>query len=330
MKHISTLSMFYIGLALWQIVIGALFAAMVQAQSSGTQGSWSTKAPLPIKLSEVGVAAANDKIYVLGGIAPGRVYQPVNLEYDPMTDRWRERAPLPRALNHAGAAGLNGKIYVVGAFTSEGHGGPLDAAFEYDPATDTWQALAPLKSPRGSVGVTMLGGKIHAIGGRGPDKVTVGTHEVYDPASGKWTELTPLPKARDHLAVAAAGGRIHAIGGRLDGITENVALHDIYNPATNTWEMGVPMPTARSAVARALYQNMIVVAGGECRDKRTYSENEAYDLNAGRWSKLAPLPAGRHGFGAVTIGRSLYFAAGALDCGGGGRLSDELLVFTLP
>ena len=173
-----------------------------------------------------------------GGIAPGRVYQPLNQEYDPVTDRWRERAPLPRALNHAGATGLNGKIYVVGAFTSEGHGGPWDAAFEYDPATDTWRALAPLKSPRGSVGVTTLGGKIHAIGGRGPDKVTVGNHEVYDPATGKWSELAPLPKARDHLAVVAAGGRIHAIGGRLDGITENVDFHDIYNPATNTWENG--------------------------------------------------------------------------------------------
>ena len=330
MKRISTLSTLCIGLSLCLGVIGALIAPTVRAQSAGTQGSWSTKAPLPIKLSEVAVAVANDKIYVLGGIAPGRVYQPLNQEYDPVTDRWRERAPLPRALNHAGATGLNGKIYVVGAFTAEGHGGPLDAAFEYDPATDTWRALAPLKSPRGSVGVTTLGGKIHAIGGRGPDKVTVGNHEVYDPATGKWSELAPLPKARDHLAVVAAGGRIHAIGGRLDGITENVDLHDIYNPATNTWETGVPMPTARSAVARALYQNMIVVSGGECRNKRTYIENEAYDLNAGRWSTLAPLPAGRHGFGAVVIGRSLYFAAGALDCGGGGRLSDELSIFTLP
>ena len=90
------------------------------------------------------------------------------------------------------------------------------------------------------------------------------------------------------------------------------------------------MPTARSAVAGALYQHMIVVAGGECRNERTYIENEAYDLNAGRWSTLAPLPAGRHGFGAVTVGRALYFAAGSLECGGGGRLSDELLVFTLP
>jgi Kelch motif/Galactose oxidase, central domain len=330
MKRVSTLSMLCTRLALWLGVAGALIGPTLQAQPAGPQGSWSIKAPLPIKLVEVAVAAANGKIYVLGGSAADRVFQPLNQEYDPATDRWRERAPLPRALNHAGATGLNGKIYVVGAFTAAGHSAPMDAVFEYDPATDTWRALAPLKSPRGSVGVTVLGGKIHAIGGRGPDKVTVGTHEVYDPASGTWSELAPLPTARDHLAVVAAGDRIHAIGGRLDSFDQNVDLHDIYHPATNTWETGAPMPTARSAVAGALYQHMLVVAGGECRDERTYSETEAYDLTAGRWAKLTPLPAGRHGFGVVTVGPALYFAAGSLDCGGGGRLSDELLVLTLP
>jgi hypothetical protein len=37
---------------------------------------------------------------------------------------------------------------------------------------------------------------------------------------------------------------------------------------------------------------------------------------------------GRHGFGAAIVGRNLYFAGGATECGGGGR-SNELLVFNL-
>src|SRR4030095_9763047 len=107
MKRISTLSMLCIGLAVWQGISGALIAPTVQAQSAATQGSWSTKAPLPIKLSEVAVAVANDKIYVLGGIAPGRVYQPLNQEYDPMTDRWREGAPPPRPPHHVAGPWFN-------------------------------------------------------------------------------------------------------------------------------------------------------------------------------------------------------------------------------
>jgi N-acetylneuraminic acid mutarotase len=329
MKRISSLLIQCFVVALLLVVTALLFAQTLQAQSPGPQGSWSSKATLPVKLSEVAVATAGGKIYVLGGSTPDVVDLPLNQEYDPAIDRWRERAPLPRGLTHAGATGLNGKIYVVGAFTEAGHGGAVNLVFEYDPATDAWRTLAPLKSPRGSVGVTVLDGKIHAIGGRGTDKVTVVTHEAYDPAAGKWTELAPLPKARDHLAVVAAAGRIHAIGGRLDASSQNVDIHDIYNPATNSWQAGAPLPTPRSGVAGALYQNMIVVAGGECRDKRTYNENEGYDLKAGRWATLSPLPAGRHGFAAVAVGPSLYFAAGALGCGGGER-SDQLLAFSVP
>lgn len=140
---------------------------------------------MPIEISEVTVAAVNNKIYVIGGSTADRVDHQLNHEYDIATDRWRARAPLPRGLTHAAAAGLNGKIYVVGAFTATGHGGAVNLVYEYDPAADAWRTLAPLKNPRGSVGVTVLNGKIHAVGGCGLDKVTVTTHEVLDPAGGK-------------------------------------------------------------------------------------------------------------------------------------------------
>jgi N-acetylneuraminic acid mutarotase len=130
MKRVSTLAKPCLRLALWLGVAGAFIAPALHAQSAGMPGSWSIKAPVPIKLVEVAVTAANGKLYVLGGSAADRVFQSLNLEYDPATDRWRERAPLPRALNHAGATGLNGKVYVVGAFTAAGHSAPLDAVFE--------------------------------------------------------------------------------------------------------------------------------------------------------------------------------------------------------
>ncbi len=45
-------------------------------------GSWHYLAPLPHARSEVAVAEANGKLYVLGGYADGFVDQPVNEEYD--------------------------------------------------------------------------------------------------------------------------------------------------------------------------------------------------------------------------------------------------------
>jgi N-acetylneuraminic acid mutarotase len=306
-----------------------LLVSAERAQPSAAQGIWSSKAAMPIKASEVTVGTAAGKLYAIGGATPEIEALRTNYEYDPASDRWRERANLPRGLTHASTVGLNGKIYVVGAFTTGGHGAATDQVFEYDPAADSWRSLAPLKSPRGSVGVTALDGKIHAIGGRGVDKVTVTTHEVYDPATNQWTERAGLPKARDHLAVVAANGKIYAVGGRLDASTQNTDFTDIYDPAKNTWQSGTPMPTARSGVAGAFYKNLVIVAGGECRDRKTYPEVEGYDVKTGRWSKLASLPAGRHGFGGAVVGGALYFAGGAVECGGGQR-TNELLVFTLP
>src|SRR5262245_51887286 len=317
--------------AIFALLVIAVFVAAVhlaRSQSAG-QGKWSEKARLPEPRGEVAVASVNGKIYVLGGSARGRDDQPLNEEYDPATDRWRQRAPMPVGLSHAGAVGMNGKVFVVGGFTRNVHMGALDVALEYDPARDNWRMLPPLKSPRGSVGVAALNGKIHAIGGRGVDTVTVATHEVYDPVTGRWSELAPLPKARDHLAVIAVDGRIHAIGGRFSGTADNTGMHDVYDPATNSWKSAAPLPTPRSAMAVTLYRNLIIVAGGECNNGKTFVENEAYDVKTDRWLSLAPMSVGRHGFRAVTLGEFAYFAGGAAGCGGG-EISDTLLVFSLP
>jgi len=94
------------------------------------------------------------------------------------------------------------------------------------------------------------------------------------------------------------------------------------------------LPSARPDLARAksqwvLHQGKIFVTGGECRDKRTYPEMEGLDLKTGRWASYTPMVKGRHGFGGLAVGRNLYFADGAVECGGGGR-TNELLVFSLP
>ena len=94
-----------------------------------------------------------------------------------------------------------------------------------------------------------------------------------------------------------------------------------------------PLDQATVAAVRTLIEGSrqyyaIVVFGGECRDGKTFSENEGYDLATGNWKTLKPAE-GRHGFGAATVGDRTYFVAGALGCGGE-KLSKELLIFTLP
>jgi N-acetylneuraminic acid mutarotase len=130
------------------------------------------------------------------------------------------------------------------------------------------------------------------------------------------------------LAAVVVDGKIHVIGGRTANYTQVTAYHDVYDPGSGAWSEAPPLPTARSAMAATVYENMIVVFGGECRGGKTFSENEGYDLATRTWQTLKPAE-GRHGFGASTIGERAYFVAGAGGCGGN-MVSKELLVFTLP
>lgn len=303
--------------------IGALFVALFLATLPAvaqTLGTWGLKAPMPVAHSEVGVAAIGEKLYVEGGTVPGHRSVGYNDVYDATTNTWQVRAPLPRELNHTGVAAVNGMVYIVGGFSDPvlDHEGAVDTTYRYDPATDTWRMMAHLHQARGAIGVAALDGKIYAIGGSTSNEKTVATSEVYDPVKNRWSLIAPLPRARDHLAVVGANGKLHAIGGRFTGYTDNTALHDVYDPATNAWRPAAPMITGRSSGAAALYDGLIIVAGGECNHGNAFTENEAYDPKTDTWRSLAriPPPGGRHAFGAATIGSLLYFAGGAKGCGG--------------
>jgi hypothetical protein len=317
-------------------LIYILAATCATACAQNPIGTWTAAAPLPQARAEHAVIALEGKVYAIaGGVLntagtdkQGDGASTLVEEYDPITDRWRVRSPLPRALTHVGLAALDGKIYAIGGFVADIHKKAQRDAFVYDPVTDQWSVLPSLPTPRGSVGVVALNGKIHAIGGRDPQNRLQGTHEVFDPAKQVWTSAAPLPIARDHLSAVVADGKIHVIGGRTGDYTDVTAHHHVYDSRSDTWSEAPPLPTPRSAMAATLYQNVIVVFGGECRNEKTYTENEGYDLAAGKWKTLASAE-GRHGFGAATVGDRAYFVAGAHACGGK-ELSKQLMIFTLP
>lgn len=305
----------------------SLMAGAAYAQSAG-QGSWTSKTPLDMARNEVVAAAANGKVYVLGGNTREKYDLTLNEEYDPATGRWRSRAPLPSGANHMAAASLNGKIYAVGGFTASGHKGATAHVFEFDPAADGWRTLAPLPVERGSIAVAVLGGKIHAIGGRNDQEMTA-LHHVYDPAANSWSAAAPMSRGRDHMVAQAIDGKIHAIGGRWGASTERTDTHEIYDPATNSWTLGPPLPTARSGGTGIVFRDMILVVGGESGSGgTTFVENEAFDPKTNKWVTLAPMPAGRHAFGLAVAGSTVYLMAGSTGPGGSG-ITPDVIAFTL-
>lgn len=309
-------------------------------------GRWTSKAPMPVAMAEVGVGEVDGKIYVVGGTeqrgkGPPIWASKVTLMYDPASDRWTERAPLPIGLSHAGVAAVDGKLYAVGGFTTPVHIGPKSVAFAYDPRANRWQRIADISSARGSIATVSLGGKLHIFGGRISTEIVklpvppgtppmsqafglVTTHQIYDPATGRWSSGAPEPDpARDHVGVVVFDGKVHLFGGRTRDVVDNLARHDVYDPRTDSWSTAAPLPKPRSSGAFTVLDGKIIYAGGECRpggkpgSLNTFSDVTAYDPSTDSWSTLKPLPQARHAFGAATIGGVSYFIGGATTCGGG-------------
>jgi N-acetylneuraminic acid mutarotase len=339
-----------LGLALTSAALLALAlpAPRLSAQAPAPAGPsaanpWVTLAPFPNPSEEVLGATASGKLYVFAGLAPGWKPKALVYELDPAANAWSQKKPMPLASHHVAFASLGDKIYAFGGFKLPDSGPPawepIDNAWEYDPAADSWKALAPMPSKRGAASAAALDGKLYVIGGAGvmpgssetgihPARrhMVVGTVEEYDPASNTWRARSQLPTPRNHHVVAAAGNRVWVIGGRIGAafITSgsNTDIVEGYDPAADTWTTPRErMPTPRSAVAYGVYQDKVIVAGGEFQDSRmlaAFRAVEAYDPAVNRGSILPSMPNPRHGLAGGVIGERFYAVSGDAQSAGSG------------
>jgi N-acetylneuraminic acid mutarotase len=322
----------------------ALLVGVVCPIAVHAQGKWMKAAPFPEPGEELLGAAANGKMYVFCGLAPG--WKPIGMvyEYDPATDKWTKKKPMALASHHVAFTEMNGKIYAFGGFVPPESGPPawvpINNAWEYDPAADTWKALAPMPTKRGSPVAVAVDGKIYVIGGattppNQPDvtavhparpHVVLGTVEEYDPATNTWRARTSMPTPRNHAVGGAVNGKVYVIGGRVGGafigIAADIDVVEEYDPATDKWgATRARMPTPRSAMAAAVYNGKIYVEGGEGQTPvymMTFRSLEAYDPAANRWTVLQQMPTSRHGLAGAAIGNKVHMVSGDVQSAGSG------------
>jgi hypothetical protein len=122
---------------------------------------WTPKAPMPTARSGLAVAAANDKIYAIGGTSDGATPLTTNEEYDPETNTWTTRAPMPAPRRTIVGIAANGKIYIVGY---DGR------TYEYNPSVDTsggtpWVVKRNMPRPKCGYAVASVSDRLYAFGG---------------------------------------------------------------------------------------------------------------------------------------------------------------------
>jgi len=219
---------------------------------------WATVAPMPTTLHHFGLAAADGRLFAVGGYVSGFTGTAAVHAYDPTTDSWSPVAPLPQPRGALAAVSLGGLVYAVGGVhPSLGVTAHLTA---YDPLTDTWTMLPPMPTPREHLAAAALDDKLWVCGGRQGFGAELRSFEVYDPMTNAWTVLPDMPVAHGGTGAATLRGRLLVFGG--EGPGGNVAEVDEWSPSRGTWQRVRDLPTPVHGIYPAALGDRLVIAGG--------------------------------------------------------------------
>ena len=261
---------------------------------------------------EVGVAALDGKIYVIGGILSDRSTTGIVERFELEKNSWEEIPPLPlnTQLHHIGAAAVEGKVYSIGGLEPGTFRGS-NLVFAYDPQKNAWDPVAGLLTSRGAMGVAVVDGKIYAAGGQSGG-TSVHDFAVYSPSEDRWDPLQGMPTARNHLAAVAHDGLFYAVGGRAGGLFGSL---EVYDPEAGDWD-SLPSKnlTPRAGIAAAVVCDEIFVFGGEGNSKRgdgIFVETESYDIINQCWFSRLAMQNPRHGIGAAVVDGLIYIPGGS-------------------
>jgi hypothetical protein len=220
---------------------------------------WSVTTPVPQPINHTVAAAANGRVFVLGGQtdASGEYVDDV-FAYDPATEEWTTRAPMPAPRSAGAAAVIGDLIYVAGGRAGRG----ADFAV-YDAVADEWTELPPMPTARNHLAVGAIDGRVYVAGGRFGEGFTsdfTDVLEIYDPATRTWSTGAPMPTPRSGVNGIGVGGCFYVWGGEwaMGVFDEN----EVYHAASNTWRSLAPLPRAVHGVTGSAYVGGFIYAPG--------------------------------------------------------------------
>lgn len=281
-------------------------SAPVAELSPSETTRWYARASVRTARARAAVAAANGRVYVIGGEVDRQPSAEV-LAYDPKTDAWQDFARKPTAVMNAGAAVIGNKIYVPGGTTS---GEIASNTFEvYDVVSNTWTALAPLPRKLAGHAVTTFGNEVYAVGGRTTTGMSADVF-AFDTRTGRWSILPSLPTPRSQLAAVTANGRIFVVGG-FDGQRE-LATCEYFQISERKWHSCGSMTIPRGGLGLAQVGSTLYAIGGGLTGFIGF--NERYDAAADKWVPFE-MPPSRLGdwrnAGVASLPTEFYVVGGS-------------------
>jgi N-acetylneuraminic acid mutarotase len=234
---------------------------------------------------------------------------------------WERRASLPVGNGGFVAAAIEGKIVIAGGTTWQGESKRwLDEIWAYDPMADRWDAAGRLPTALAYPATGNVGGQLWWAGGSGGGAALPGLWHIG-------------PSLRPERVAAAGEGRVYSVGGIVGsrllvvgGTGDQAAIDRIGSEfrgidlATGAVTALPPYPEASltTAAAVALGERLFVFGGARwdaaAKTVVNHAAAHVYDVTAGRWRALPPLPHPGRGLAAVALDeRRILLAGGYRD-----------------
>jgi N-acetylneuraminic acid mutarotase len=262
-------------------------------------GQYKQMAPMPMRLSHVGITTYNGDIYVVGGLdddlltpgATNRAFRYITAE-----DRWVEIAGLPAARGALGLATVGHYMYAISGVPQGPPGGrqvtdartAANDAYDFD--TGQWSSRAPIPTARDHLGVTAYNGQIYAVGGRTAGNYAHSELERYDPPTDTWAKLAPIPMGSSGVQIVPVNGRLVVASGGDDLVNWVDGRVFSYDPATGFWDSLLPaIPKPVHGYAAADYNGRLNVFGGsECASFAPVTNTESLGVPAPGAAEVPP------------------------------------------
>ena len=293
----------------------ALAAVLVLASGSSPTG-WRRLPDLPVALEGAGVAPYDNRIWVVGGVAPdvNRTKLTSVYIYDPGTRSWSDGPSLPVGLDHAAVVSNGPQLFVLGGFSTSG---AVRTVYMLDSPTGTWQQQRnSLPGPRGAGAAAWDGSRIVFAGGVATDHRDKA--DVWALEGDHWRKIGQLQRARDKLAVATDHlSTVWFIAGRdeVGGVAAYPLVDVVHNDAVSP----ARLVNAVQGPAAVGVGSGFCMIGGQAPN-RFSGEVQCEGTNLALPSLVPP----RAGLGAAVLGNTVY-AIGGYDANDQGTRSVEAL-----
>ena len=244
--------------------------------------TWTVLASMPTPRRDFAIAAYQNKIYCIGGIAgatrhqgTGGVFYSIILSnvtevYDTTTNSWSTMAPFPYKSSHLQAAVVDDQIFVL-------LGSHL---LSYDSLTDSWVEKTQMpviprssSSGHGPYPVLFVMNEKLVVTGEfifGPN-LSGSKVLVYDPVKDVWSDdaVGPLVVC-DGVGLVTSGvfasQRVYFVGRAPGGTFGEWLSNQAYDFVDDVWVIGSAMPTPRLDFGAVVVDDILYIIGGYTYD----------------------------------------------------------------